>query len=192
MFITPPQDPSVGLIFPLYRRQARPLGLRLRVARHQDAAAALQHLGKTGTIVAETGCAAPGIRHAQEPPGQRQHFGDGEHLHVESHVSGLDPAGTVVGQAHLQPAVLRRRFGNGFQAGFKRHGEQRRVRGDAGFAIDMREQADHLRGAIGGGIGRPRPQQGKRCPASVIVGRANVGPTLALFQQRDVRAIDGL
>ncbi len=171
---------------------AAPFGLRLGVARHVDAAAAAEHLREAGAIVAVAGSAAPGVGQAQEALGELQGFGDAQRLGIERDVAGLHPAGTVVGQAHLQPAASS--SGSATTSSWVSNGTviSGRVFGDAGLAIDVGEQALHLRHAAAGGVGFAGEQGGERGPAQVIVGRADVGPSVLLFDNGDVGAVDGL
>ena len=98
----------------------------------------------------------------------------------------------VVGQAHLQPARLVLGFGNHFESAFEGHRDQRGVFGDAGLAIDVGEEALHLGDTSAGGVRFAGEQRGERSPAQVIVGRADVGPSVLFFDNRDVSAVDGL
>src|SRR5262249_60109496 len=60
-----------------------PAGLRAGVTRDDDAAAAAEHLGEAGAVVAKTGSAAPEIRNAEEALTQRDGVIDAQRLRVE-------------------------------------------------------------------------------------------------------------
>ena len=171
---------------------AAPFGLRLRVARHGDAAPPAQHLREAGAIVAVTRSAAPGVGQAEEALGEFQGFGDGEPLGIERDIARLHPTGTVVGQAHLEPAGVLLGLGDHLESALKGHGDQGGVFGDAGLAVDVGKEALHLGDAPTGGIRFAGEQRGERGPAQVIVGRADVGPSVFLFQNADIGAVDGL
>ena len=165
-------------ILALDRRHAAPIGLRLGVARHQHAAAALQHLHEAGAIVAEAGSAAPGVGQPQEALAERQHFGDGERLRVEGDVAGLHPAGAAVGQPHLEPAAVVGRLGRPLPGGVSKG----TVSSGAcavtlGLAIDVREQADHFGHAPAGGVGRARQQRARAASSRCNRRRCGCAPS---------------
>jgi hypothetical protein len=183
-------------LVPLHRHNAVRRALQIGIARHRRSAPAAEHLRETGTVVAEAGRPAPGVRQPKEAAAQLDCRFDRERLRVESHVAALQPACTIVGQADFEPALIILWLGDHFQARLERHREKRPSLGDIGLAIDMREQAVDLRYTSGGCIRflACALAQGirRRHPTRVLVGCADMQPAGPLFDDAYGSRIDRL
>ena len=139
----PKKSRSPGLqLVPFHRLHSVPRGLKTGVPRYYNPPPPREHLGKPGAVVAEGRGAAPKVRQAYESSRQSDGFIYSDRLQAAGDVPPLNPRLSLIRQADLNPAaILLFRFGEHFQAAFKRNREHRSVRCNIGIAVKVGKQA---------------------------------------------------
>ncbi len=99
-------------ICPVHSDRAVPGSLQIGIAWDQHTAPAAKHLSETGTVVAEAGCAAPGVRQAEETPAESDDRLHRQRLGIEGNIAALQPAGAIVRQTDFEPARRRASAGS--------------------------------------------------------------------------------